>query len=131
MAGEEVFRFTKRKADLPLGAEEEFHRPDKVNFSHPRGSGRVVRARPMQLPIILEDTEDDTDVQEVHPLVPELEPESIPASPPNDGGIWHVNVVEETKVNVRNGTYQDFQRPRQSVVGPRELLRRRNVLRGL
>jgi hypothetical protein len=38
MVGEEVFGSTKRKADLPLGAKEESHQPDKVNFSHPRGS---------------------------------------------------------------------------------------------
>jgi hypothetical protein len=47
MAGEEVFGSLKRKADLPLGAEEESHRPDKVNFSHPRGSVRAVKARPV------------------------------------------------------------------------------------
>jgi hypothetical protein len=45
MAREEVFGSSKRKADLPLGAEEEFHWPDKVNFSHPRASGRGVRVR--------------------------------------------------------------------------------------
>ena len=45
MAGKEVFRSTKRKTNLPLGAEEESHMPNKVNFSHPRGSGRVVRTR--------------------------------------------------------------------------------------
>jgi hypothetical protein len=98
MAGEKVFGSTKRKTDLPLGAEEESHRPDKVNFSHPRGSGRAVRARSVQMPIILEDTEDDTDVQKIHP---QLEPDSISASPPNEGGIRHVSVVEETKVNVK------------------------------
>jgi hypothetical protein len=98
MAGEEVFGSSKRKADLPLGAEEESHRPDKVNFSYPRGSGRVVRARPVQMPIILEDIEDDTIVQDIHH---ELEPQSIPASPPNEGGIRHVSVVEETKVDVK------------------------------
>jgi hypothetical protein len=47
MAGEEVFGSSKRKADLPLGAEEKSHRPDKVNFSHPRGSVRAVKARPV------------------------------------------------------------------------------------
>ena len=52
------------------------------------------------MPIILEeDTEVDTHDRDVHPFVPE--PESIPASPLNGGGIRHVNVVEETKVNVK------------------------------
>jgi hypothetical protein len=97
MSGEEVFGSTKRKADLPLGAEEESHRPDKVNFSHPRGSGCAVKAHTVQMPIILEDTEDDIDVREIHP---EPENDNISASPPNEGEIRHVSVVEETKVNV-------------------------------
>jgi hypothetical protein len=98
MAGEEVFGSSKRMANLPLGAEEESHRPDKVNFSHPRGSGRAVRARPVQMPIILKETEDDTIVHDIHH---EPQPESIPASPPNEGGIRHVSAVEETKVDVK------------------------------
>jgi predicted xylose isomerase-like sugar epimerase len=50
------------------------------------------------MPIILEDTEDDTIVQDIHH---QHEPESIPASPPNEGGIRHISVVEETKVDVK------------------------------
>jgi hypothetical protein len=50
------------------------------------------------MPIILEDTEDDTIVQDIHH---EPEPESIPASPPNEEGIRHVSAVEETKVDVK------------------------------
>jgi hypothetical protein len=49
------------------------------------------------MPIILEDTKDDTIVQDIHH---KPEPESIPTSPPNEGGIRYVSVVEETKVNV-------------------------------
>ena len=42
MAGEKVFGSMKRKPDLPLGAEEELHRPNKDNdFSHPRGFGKA------------------------------------------------------------------------------------------
>jgi hypothetical protein len=44
MAGEEVFGFQKRKADVPLGFESESHRPDKVNFSRPRIATRSSRA---------------------------------------------------------------------------------------
>ena len=33
---EEVFGSQKRKADMPLGCEQDSHRPDKVNFSRPR-----------------------------------------------------------------------------------------------
>ena len=35
MAGEHLFGSMKRKANLPLGCEEESHRHDKVKFSHP------------------------------------------------------------------------------------------------
>ena len=36
LEGEEVFGSQKWKADMPLGCEQDSHRPDKVNFSHPR-----------------------------------------------------------------------------------------------
>ena len=36
LEGEEVFGSQKRKADMPLGYEQDSHRPDKVNFSRPR-----------------------------------------------------------------------------------------------
>jgi hypothetical protein len=129
MAREEVFGSTKRKSDLPLGAEEKSHRPDKVNFSHPRGSGRAVRARLVQLPIILEDTEDDTDVQEINLLAPE--PESILASPLKEGGSVISMLLKRQMLTSRSGTYQDFPRPPRSDVGHRERSRRKNVLREL
>jgi hypothetical protein len=34
--GEEVFSSQKYKVDVSLGSEHESHRPDKINFSHPR-----------------------------------------------------------------------------------------------
>ena len=36
LEGEEVFGSQKRKADMPLGYEQDSHRPDKVNFYRPR-----------------------------------------------------------------------------------------------
>ena len=36
LEGEEVFGSQEWKADMPLGCEQDFHRPDKVNFSRPR-----------------------------------------------------------------------------------------------
>jgi hypothetical protein len=128
MSGKEVFGSTKRKADLPLGAEEEFHRPDKVNFSHSRGSGRAVKARTVQMPIILEDIKDDTDVQEIHP---EPEHDNIPASPPNEGGSVMSVLSKRQRLTSKSGTYQDFPKPRRSAAGPRELSQRRSVLREL
>jgi hypothetical protein len=97
MAGEEVFGSTKRKADLPLGAEEESHRPDKVNFSHPRASSRAVRTRSTDMPIIIE--EEDSNVPEVAPPAPHAD--DIVPSPIPVGRISHVTAVEETRVNVK------------------------------
>jgi len=42
--GEDVFGSQKRKAGLPLGSEEESHRPDRVNFSCPRMRTRSTAA---------------------------------------------------------------------------------------
>lgn len=45
MEGLEVFGSRKRNADMPLGDEHESHRPDKVNYSHPRVTTRSGRGR--------------------------------------------------------------------------------------
>jgi hypothetical protein len=59
--GEEVFGSQKRKADIPLGSEHESHRPDKVNFSHPRVRTRSSAAKEAgcSLNIILEELSPD------------------------------------------------------------------------
>jgi hypothetical protein len=36
LEGEEIFGSTKRKLDLPPGADGDSHRPEKVNFSQPQ-----------------------------------------------------------------------------------------------
>jgi hypothetical protein len=86
LEGAEVFGSRKRKPDLPLGAEEETHRPDTVNFSRPRVGRRVTRARAQNLSTIHE---------EVHVEV------ERPAQPPASTGIdiGRVTAVEETRVN--------------------------------
>lgn len=89
MAGDEVFGSMKQKLDLPFGADEEWHMHDKVNFSHPCGSGKAVRTRSIHMPIILE--EEDSNVHEVAP----------PAPYAHEGRIRHVSVVEETRMNVK------------------------------
>jgi hypothetical protein len=100
MPGEEVFGSVKRKADLPIGAEEESHRPDKVNYSRPKGSGRSVRARTTAMPVIVEDDiEDETEVVEAQPTA--ATSQDTPSSPVNEKGVRHVNAVEETRVNVK------------------------------
>jgi hypothetical protein len=42
--GEEVLGSQKRKADISLGSEHKFHRPDQVNFSRPRVKTRSTAA---------------------------------------------------------------------------------------
>lgn len=97
LPGEEVFGSRKRKPDLPLGAEEESHRPDKVNFSHPRVSTRPVRACVAPMPVIVE--EGDREVEAAHHPSPQMD--SVIASPFSEGGVRHVSAVEETRVNVK------------------------------
>ena len=51
LEGEELFGSVKRKLDLPIGSEGDSHRPDKVNFSHPRVQTRSASARVQLQPI--------------------------------------------------------------------------------
>ena len=86
LEGAEVFGSRKRKPDLPLGAEEETHRPDTVNFSRPRVGRRVTRARAQNLSTIHEEVQVEVE---------------RPAQPPASTGIdiGRVTAVEETRVN--------------------------------
>ena len=97
MAGEEVFGSMKRRLDLPLGADDESHRPDKVNFSHPRGYGRKTKERTAHMSVISE--EDESNVHEVAPSSPQAD-DAVP-SPRSQGQIRHVSCVQETRVNVK------------------------------
>jgi hypothetical protein len=36
LKGEEDFGFAKQPIDCPLGANNDYHHPDRVNFSHPQ-----------------------------------------------------------------------------------------------
>ncbi len=94
LEGEEVFGSAKRKLDLPHGAEGESHRPDTVNFSHPRASKRVTRAQFTSLPIIPEEKESCT-------VEVGASPEEDVASPRLEGGVRHVTIVQESKVDER------------------------------
>jgi hypothetical protein len=88
MVGEEVFGSQKRKADVPLGFEGESHRPDKVNFSHPRIATRSSRANhsSCSLPDVVEE------------VSPELQEDQAPNSLGTAGDIerpGHVTAVHE------------------------------------
>ena len=83
LEGAEVFGSKKRKPHVPIGAEEETHRPDTVNFSRPRIGRRVTRARANNLSTIHEEVE-------VRPL----EPQALAST-----DIQRVTAVQETRVN--------------------------------
>jgi hypothetical protein len=89
MAGEEVFGSQKRKADVPLGFEGKSHRPDKVNFSHPRMATRSSRANhgSCSLPDVVEE------------VSPDLREDQAPNSLGTAGDVRrpsHVTAVHET-----------------------------------
>jgi hypothetical protein len=89
LAGEVVFGSQKRKADVPLGFEGESHRPDKVNFSHPRIATRSSRANhaSCSLPNVVEE------------LSPELQEDQAPNNLGTTGDVGrpgHVTSIHET-----------------------------------
>src|SRR5450631_3806638 len=45
-----VFGSQKRKPDTPIGADDETHRPDTLNFSRPRVAQRTTRSHASPLP---------------------------------------------------------------------------------
>ena len=85
--GAEVFGSQKQKPDTPIGADEDSHRPNTVNFSWPRPPKWVTRSHASTLPTIVEGVEGS--VEQVH------------ASPPFGTDICHVTIVQESNVNER------------------------------
>jgi hypothetical protein len=89
LASEEVFGSQKLKADVPLGFEGESHRPDKVNFSHPRIVIRSNKANhaSWSLPDVVEE------------LSPELQEDQAPNNLGTAGDVGrpgHVTALYET-----------------------------------
>ena len=68
LEGAEVFGSQKRKPDIPIGADNETHRPDTLNFSRPRAAQRTTRSQASPLPTIIE--ESSPTVLEVPPPPP-------------------------------------------------------------
>ena len=77
--GAEAFGSQKQKLDTPIGADEDPHRPDIVNFSRPRPPKRVTRSHATTLPTIVEEVEGSA--EQVHAL------------PPPETDIRHVTAV--------------------------------------
>ena len=55
--GVEVFGSQKRKLDTSIGADEDFHRPNTVNFSRPCPPKWVTRSHTTTLPTIVEEVD--------------------------------------------------------------------------
>jgi hypothetical protein len=65
--GEEVFGSQKHKVDISLGSEHESHKPDRVNFSHPRVRTRSTAAAGASCSLSDIPEEPSIDLQE-HPI---------------------------------------------------------------
>ena len=85
--GVEVFGSQKRKPDTPIGADEDSHRPDTLNFSQPCPPKRVTRSHASIVPTIVEGMEGFA--------------EQIHALPSFGTDICHVTAVQESNVNER------------------------------
>jgi hypothetical protein len=91
LEGAEVFGSQKRRSDTPIGHAGETHRPDTVNFSHPRPGKRVTRSHPETLPTIIE--ESSPSVQEVQmPSPARLDFNRVTALQETkvDVSLWHI-----------------------------------------
>ena len=55
--GAEVYGFQKWKPDIPIGADEDSHRPNTVNFSWPHPPKQVTRSHATTLLTIVEEAE--------------------------------------------------------------------------
>ena len=89
MAGEEVFGFQERKADLPLGFEGESHRPDKVNFSRPWIRTRSSQAKHVSCSLL-------NVVEELSPNLQEDQTLNNQGTTSDIGRAGHVTIVHET-----------------------------------
>jgi hypothetical protein len=54
LEGAEVLGSHKRKLDTPIGADDETHRPDTLNFSRPHVAQRTTKSHASPLPTIVE-----------------------------------------------------------------------------
>ena len=63
LEGTEVFMSQKQKPGTPIGADNETHRPNTINFSYPRLDKKVTRSRAATLPTVIE--EESPSIQEV------------------------------------------------------------------
>jgi hypothetical protein len=85
LEGAKVFGSQKRKPDNPIGAKDETHHPDTVNFFRPCVIQGTTRCHASPLPTI---------VEESSPTMLEV---SLP--PPTGLYFWRVTTIQESKVD--------------------------------
>src|ERR1700737_3725474 len=85
LEGAEIFGSQKYKLDTPIGADDEIHRPDTLNFSRPHVAQRTTRSHASPLPTI---------VEESSPTVIE-----VPPPPPTGLDFHRVIAVQESNVD--------------------------------
>jgi hypothetical protein len=85
LEGAEVFGSQKHKLDTPIGADDETHRPNTLNFSRPCVAQRTTRFHASPLPTIVE--ESSLSVLEVLP------------PPPTGLDFRRVTAVQEFKID--------------------------------
>jgi hypothetical protein len=95
--GEEVFGSQKRKADVPLGSEHESHRPNKVNFSHPRVRTRSTMAKEASCNLNIIPEVPSPDLQGGQTTTPDAPIELI--TPIDISKVPHVTTIQETRCN--------------------------------
>jgi hypothetical protein len=95
--GEEVFGSQKRKADVPLGSEHELHRPDKINFSHPRVRTRSTTAKDVGCSLNIIPEELSPNLQDGQTIAPDAPIELV--TPIDISRAPHVTTIHETHCN--------------------------------
>ena len=81
-----MFGSKKWRLDTPIGADDETHHPDNINFSRPRTDKRITQSQPIPLPTIIEESSPSVQVAQM----------SLPAGL----GFHRVTTIQETKVNI-------------------------------
>jgi hypothetical protein len=89
LVGKEVFGSQKCKAAIPLGFDSKSHRPDKVNFSHPRIATRSARTNHASHSL-------DDVVEELSPNLQEDQASNNLGTMADVGSPLHVTAIQET-----------------------------------
>ena len=103
LEGSELFGSTKRKLNLPPGADCDSHRPDKVNYSIPRPNTRATRQRIEEsLSSAIHGVAHTTSVLETDCLASKWH---IARLPPNSAKrCWALQAITGTMCNAKVGT---------------------------